>query len=153
VRRIPIYPSVPLTASLRASDHTGVAIRFLQPIYKDALPVPAGGLPFLLLQERKQRIGQGLRARALPAADEAREQASAAVGKTRACFVRRSGCRAPQTEANKHCPVAVPGVRLGDDAPALPTDRCHSLSSLFPPLAAVASLPRVRCVPLRIPSP
>ena len=38
-------------------------------------------------------------------------------------------------------PVAVPGVRLGDSTPALHTDRCHSLSSLSPPPAAVASLP------------
>jgi len=38
-------------------------------------------------------------------------------------------------------PVAVPGVRLADCAAALHTDRCHSLSSLHPPPAAVASLP------------
>jgi len=38
-------------------------------------------------------------------------------------------------------PVAVPGVRLADGATALHTDRCHSLSSLHPPPAAVASLP------------
>ena len=38
-------------------------------------------------------------------------------------------------------PVAVPGVRLADGAAALHTDRSHSLSSLFPPPAAVASLP------------
>ena len=43
--------------------------------------------------------------------------------------------------ANAQRPVAVPGVRLGDGAPALHTDRCHSLPSLFPPLAAVGSLP------------
>ena len=38
-------------------------------------------------------------------------------------------------------PVGVPGVRLGDGAPALHTDPGHSLCSLFPPQAAVASLP------------
>jgi len=38
-------------------------------------------------------------------------------------------------------PVAVPGVRLADGATALYTDRCHSLSFLHPPPAAVASLP------------
>ena len=37
--------------------------------------------------------------------------------------------------------VAVPGVRLGDSAPALHTDRCHSLRSLYLPLAALPSLP------------
>ena len=39
-------------------------------------------------------------------------------------------------------PVAVPCVRLGDETPALHTDRSHSLSSLTLPLAAVASLPK-----------
>ena len=39
-------------------------------------------------------------------------------------------------------PVAVPSVRLGDGAPALHTDRGHSLPSLPPPPAAVGSLPR-----------
>ena len=39
------------------------------------------------------------------------------------------------------CPVAVPGVCLGDRAPALHTDRCHSLASFLPPPAAVSSLP------------
>ena len=38
-------------------------------------------------------------------------------------------------------PVAVPGVRLAVGAAALHTDRCHSLCSLTPPPAAVASLP------------
>ncbi len=38
-------------------------------------------------------------------------------------------------------PVAVPGVRLADGAAALHTDRCHSLSSLYLPPAALASLP------------
>ena len=38
-------------------------------------------------------------------------------------------------------PVAVPCVRLGDGAPALPTDRCHSLRSLYPLQAALPSLP------------
>ena len=38
-------------------------------------------------------------------------------------------------------PVAVPGVRLGGSAPALHTDRCHSLRSLYPPQAALSSLP------------
>ena len=39
------------------------------------------------------------------------------------------------------CPVAVPGVRLADGAAALHTDRCHSLRSLYPPPAALPSLP------------
>ncbi len=43
--------------------------------------------------------------------------------------------------SKEHRPVAVPGVRLGDDAPALPTDRCHALRSLYLPLAALPSLP------------
>jgi len=34
----------------------------------------------------------------------------------------------------------VPGVRLGGVAPALHTDRCHSLASFLPPPAAVGSL-------------
>ena len=38
-------------------------------------------------------------------------------------------------------PVAVPCVRLGDRAPALHTDRGHSLRSLYPPQAALPSLP------------
>ena len=38
-------------------------------------------------------------------------------------------------------PVAVPCVRLGDGAPALHTDRGHSLRSLYPPQAALPSLP------------
>ena len=38
-------------------------------------------------------------------------------------------------------PVAVPGVRLGGRAPALHTDRSHSLRSLHPPPAALLSLP------------
>ena len=42
-----------------------------------------------------------------------------------------------------HPPVAVPCVRLGDKTPALHTDRCHSLRSLYPPLAALPSLPPV----------
>jgi len=38
-------------------------------------------------------------------------------------------------------PVAVPGVRLAVGAAALHTDRCHSLRSLYPPPAALPSLP------------
>ena len=38
-------------------------------------------------------------------------------------------------------PVAVPGIFVGDGAPSSSADRCHSLSSLIPPLAALASLP------------
>jgi len=41
-----------------------------------------------------KRLG-GLRTRALPVAGKASRQASAAVGKTQACFDWRSGCRAP----------------------------------------------------------
>ncbi len=40
-------------------------------------------------------------------------------------------------------PVAVPGVRLVDDATALHTDRGHSLGSLPLPLAALPSLPKL----------
>ena len=43
--------------------------------------------------------------------------------------------------AQRCSPVAVPGVRLADDAAALHTDRCHSLRSLDPPPAALPSLP------------
>ena len=38
--------------------------------------------------------------------------------------------------------VAVAGVRLGDGAPTLHTDRCHSLPSLHLPQAALGLLPR-----------
>ena len=38
-------------------------------------------------------------------------------------------------------PVAVPGIFVGGGAPASSADRCHSLSSLYPPPAALASLP------------
>ena len=38
-------------------------------------------------------------------------------------------------------PVAVPGIFVGGGAPASSADRCHSLSSLHPPPAALASLP------------
>jgi len=38
-------------------------------------------------------------------------------------------------------PVAVTGIFLADGAAASSADRCHSLSSLHPPPAAVASLP------------
>jgi len=40
-----------------------------------------------------------------------------------------------------HRPVAVPCVRLGDGAPALHTDRGHSLRSLHLPQAVLPSLP------------
>ena len=40
-------------------------------------------------------------------------------------------------------PVAVPCVRLADGAAALHTDRGHSLPSLFLPLAALGSLPKL----------
>ena len=49
--------------------------------------------------------------------------------------------RMVQVGAGGYYPVAVPGVRLADGAAALHTDRGHSLPSLFPPLAAVGSLP------------
>ena len=38
-------------------------------------------------------------------------------------------------------PVAVPGALLAEVAAASLTDRCHSLRSLHPPLAALPSLP------------
>ena len=38
-------------------------------------------------------------------------------------------------------PVAVPGILVGDGAPSSSADRCHSLSSLYLPLAALASFP------------
>ena len=38
-------------------------------------------------------------------------------------------------------PVVVPGVRLGDRAPALHTDHGHSLRSLYLPPAALPSFP------------
>ena len=38
-------------------------------------------------------------------------------------------------------PVVVPGIFVGDEAPSSSADHGHSLSSLFPPPAAVASLP------------
>ena len=38
-------------------------------------------------------------------------------------------------------PVAVPGSFLGGGAPSSPADRCHSLASLYLPLAALGSLP------------
>ena len=38
-------------------------------------------------------------------------------------------------------PVGVPDVRLGDSAPSLHIDPCHSLRSLNPPQVALPSLP------------
>jgi hypothetical protein len=38
-------------------------------------------------------------------------------------------------------PVAILGVLVGDGAPSSFTDRCHSLRSLYPPPAALPSLP------------
>ena len=49
-------------------------------------------------------------------------------------------------------PVAVPGVRLADGAAALHTDRGHSLGSLHPPQAAVASLPRFELATSSLPT-
>ena len=52
----------------------------------------------------------------------------------------------------KCSPVAVPGVRLGDGAPALHTDRCHSLRSLDSATGGAPIAPhrrpghRLRCV-------
>ena len=51
--------------------------------------------------------------------------------------VRRS---APCSRSRFALPVAVPGIFVGGGAPSSVADRCHSLSSLFPPPAAVASL-------------
>ena len=39
-------------------------------------------------------------------------------------------------------PVAVPDILLGIEMPSSTVDRCHSLSSLTLPPAALASLPR-----------
>ena len=39
------------------------------------------------------------------------------------------------------CPVAVPDIFLGFEKPSSAVDRCHSLSSLLLPPAALASLP------------
>ena len=38
-------------------------------------------------------------------------------------------------------PFAVPDSFVGDGAPSSSADRCHSLRSLYPPLAALPSLP------------
>ena len=38
-------------------------------------------------------------------------------------------------------PVAVPDIFVGGAAPSSSVDRCHALSSLYPPPAALASLP------------
>ena len=38
-------------------------------------------------------------------------------------------------------PVAVPGIFVGFEKPFAAADRCHSLKSLYPPLAALLSLP------------
>jgi len=35
----------------------------------------------------------------------------------------------------------VPGIFVGDGAPSSSADRCHSLRSLYPPPAALPSLP------------
>ena len=66
----------------------------------------------------------------------------------RAEDIRRGPQQDKTPAAKTHCicaagavPVAVPGVRLADGAAALHTDRGHSLCSLYPPLAADASLP------------
>ena len=52
----------------------------------------------------------------------------------------------PRTLANGmtiHChPVAVPDIFLDGGAPSSAIDRCHSIRSLNPPLAALPSLPR-----------
>ena len=42
-------------------------------------------------------------------------------------------------------PVAVPDIFLGFEKPSSAIDRCHSLSSLVPPPAALASLPLLAC--------
>ncbi|MBQ3252522.1 MAG: hypothetical protein IJB02_04710, partial [Oscillospiraceae bacterium] len=39
-------------------------------------------------------------------------------------------------------PVAVPGIFVADGAASSSADRCHSLRSLYPPQAALPSLPR-----------
>jgi len=41
------------------------------------------------------------------------------------------------------CPVAVPGIFVGIEMPSSSADRCHSLSSLHLPPAALASLPGI----------
>ena len=47
----------------------------------------------------------------------------------------------PRSSTRRTIPVAVPGIFVGGRAPASSADRCHSLSSLYPPPAALASLP------------
>ena len=47
----------------------------------------------------------------------------------------------PRSSTRRTIPVAVPGIFVGGGAPASSADRCHSLSSLYPPPAALASLP------------
>ena len=47
----------------------------------------------------------------------------------------------PRSSTRRTIPVAVPGIFVGDSAPSSSADRCHSLSSLLPPPAALASLP------------
>ena len=48
----------------------------------------------------------------------------------------------PRSSTRLTIPVAVPGIFVGDSAPASSADRCHSLRSLLPPPAALPSLPR-----------
>ena len=53
-------------------------------------------------------------------------------------------CKCPLDTCGRHddrFPVAVPDIFVGGGAPSSSVDRCHSLSSLYPPLAALASLP------------
>ena len=57
-----------------------------------------------------------------------------------------------RTKASHNChfpyPVAVPDILLGFEKPSSPVDRCHSLSSLTLPPAALASLVRYRSIDL-----
>jgi len=43
-------------------------------------------------------------------------------------------------------PVAVPGIFVAFEKASSSADRCHSLSSLYPPPAALASLPPGSCL-------
>ena len=57
------------------------------------------------------------------------------------CLSPTTQCRGGVPPPAGRLPVAVPGVRLADSAASLHTDRGHSLRSLFPPQAALPSLP------------
>ena len=58
------------------------------------------------------------------------------------CHRQRSPRSPSRTQKLSSCtPVAVPGILVGDRAPSSSADRCHSLTSLYLPLAALGSFP------------